>query len=406
MNKTMLSVDEALKRVLAGAKPMPQESVALADSRGRVLAEDATSRRTQPPVHVSAMDGYAVRSVDVRNVPVILKLTGEAPAGGAFEGTLGKDQAVRIFTGGPVPDGADAIVLQEDTEQTGGRAVMINESSEEGRHVRRAGIDFREGDVLLKAGRKLSPADVGLLASMDRPWVEVRRKPRVAILATGDELVRPGEPVGPNQIISSNSAALMALVEEHGGEPVDLGIAADNETSLKTLAAGARGADILLTVGGASVGDRDLVQSVLGQEGLKVDFWKIAMRPGKPLISGEFKGAAMLGLPGNPVSAMVCATLFLIPLMRSMLGLSPAELPRASARLGVDVPANKMRQDYMRAKLRREADGSLIATPFDLQDSSVLSLFAHAGALIIRPPQAEAAKAGDKVEIIPLREPD
>ena len=402
----MLSVDDALKRVLASAKPMPKESVALADCRGRVLAEDATSRRTQPPVHVSAMDGYAVRAGDVRTPPVILRLAGEAPAGGAYEGTLQKGHAVRIFTGGPVPDGADAIVLQEDTEDAGGRAVMVNESSAEGQHIRRAGIDFREGDILLKAGRQLSPADVGLLASMDRPWVEVRRKPRVAILATGDELVRPGEPVGPNQIISSNSAALMAMVEERGGAPVDLGIAADNEASLTALAAGAQGADILLTVGGASVGDHDLVQSVLGKEGLEVGFWKIAMRPGKPLIFGHFKGAVMLGLPGNPVSALVCATLFLVPLLRTMLGLSPVELPRASAQLGADVPANKMRQDYMRASLTRDADGTLVATPFDTQDSSVLSLFAHAGALVIRPPQADAAQAGETVEIIPLREPE
>lgn len=401
----MLSVDDALKRVLAAANVMPKESVALADSCGRVLAEDATARRTQPPVHVSAMDGYAVRAVDVRSPPLILKLAGAAPAGGAFDGVLQKGEAVRIFTGGPVPDGADAIVLQEDTEQTGGRAIMVNETSEEGRHIRRAGIDFREGDRLLEAGRPLSPADVGLLASMDRPWVEVRRKPRVAILATGDELVRPGEPVGPNQIISSNSAALMALVEAHGGAPVDLGIAADNEASLKALAASAQGADILLTIGGASVGDHDLVQSVLGKEGLEVDFWKIAMRPGKPLIFGHFKGAVMLGLPGNPVSAMVCATLFLIPLLRAMLGLTPAELPRATASLGGEVPANKTRQDYMRAALTRDGDGGLVATPFDMQDSSVLSLFAHAGALVIRPPHAAAAKAGETVEIIPLRDP-
>jgi len=402
----MLSVDEALKRILAAAKPMPKETVALADCRGRVLAEDATSRRTQPPVHVSAMDGYAVRSCDVRKTPLILKLAGEAPAGGAFEGTLKKGEAVRIFTGGPVPDGADAIILQEDIQDIGGDAVMVNEETEEGRHIRRTGIDFSKGDILFKAGRKLSPSDVGLLASMDRPWVEVRRKPRVAILATGDELVRPGEPVGPNQIISSNSSALMAMVEEHGGVGLDLGIAADNEASLKTLAAGAQGADILLTVGGASVGDHDLVQSVLGKEGLQVAFWKIAMRPGKPLIFGRFKDSAMLGLPGNPVSALVCATLFLVPLLRAMLGLRPVELPRTSATLGADLRANKTRQDYLRAALNRDPDGTLIATPFDTQDSSVLSLFAHAGALVIRPPHAVAARAGETVEIIPLREPN
>ncbi|MFN3232731.1 MAG: gephyrin-like molybdotransferase Glp [Alphaproteobacteria bacterium] len=399
----MIAVKEALERIVSQAPLMTAESVGLSEATGRVLALDATSRRTQPPVDVSAMDGYAVRAGDAQTVPAELTLVGRAPAGGAYEGTVGPGEAVRIFTGGPVPAGADAIVLQEDTEADGDQ-VRVLEAPTKGRHVRPAGVDFRTGQALLRAGRILSSADIGLLASMDRPWVDVRRRPRVCILATGDELVRPGEPIGPNQIISSNSVALQSLVKAHGGDGIDLGIAEDNEASLKALAGGAKGADILVTVGGASVGEHDLVQSVLGEIGLEVDFWKIAMRPGKPLIFGRFGDALMLGLPGNPVSAMVCANLFLVPLIRAMLGIDPVELPRGIAALGRDLPANKAREDYMRAFLSRHEDGSLVATPFDLQDSSVLSLFALADALVVRPPHARASKAGDKVQILPLHE--
>ncbi len=398
----MIPVKEALERITGQARLMPSESVGLSEAMGRVLARDAISRRTQPPADVSAMDGYAVRATDLETVATVT-MVGRAPAGGAYDGTVGPGEAVRIFTGGPVPQGADAIVLQEDTEADG-NIIKVTESPRAGQHIRRAGVDFSAGQALLAANRVLSPADTGLLASMDLPWVDVRRRPRVSILATGDELVRPGEPLGPNQIISSNSIALKNLIDAHGGDGLDLGIARDNEASLKALAEGAKGSDILVTVGGASVGEHDLVQSVLGDIGLEVDFWKIAMRPGKPLIFGRFGDALMLGLPGNPVSAMVCATLFLVPLIRSMLGVEPAELPRATATLGRDLPANKAREDYMRAKLSRDADGNLVATPFDLQDSSVLSLFALADALVIRPPHAEPAKTGDMVTILPLNQ--
>lgn len=397
----MLSVEEALSRVLKAARPTPSEQVPLREATGRVLAGDLTSLRSQPPCDVSAMDGYALRAGDVASVPVTLGVIGRAPAGGAYEGTLGEGEAVRIFTGGPVPQGADAIVLQEDCEADGD-SVTVLEAATLNKHIRRAGIDFAEGDVLLHAGRILSAADIGLAASMNHAEVPLRARPKVAVLATGDELVLPGSEVGANQIVSSNSFALCALIEAHGGEALDLGIAVDDEDAIRTAAAKGRDADIFVTVGGASVGDHDLVQPALAKDGLTVDFWKIAMRPGKPLIFGAFKDAAMLGLPGNPVSAMVCATLFLLPLIRAMLGVEPPALPRSRARLGRALPANGKREDYMRAELARTNDG-LVATPFDLQDSSVLSLFAHAGALVIRPPHAPAASIGDEVDVIVLR---
>lgn len=401
----MLSVEEALSRVLKAARPTQSESVPLREASGRVLAADLASKRSQPPCDVSAMDGYAVRAGDVSKTPVTLNVVGRAPAGGAYEGTVGSGEAVRIFTGGPVPAGADAIVLQEDCEAEGDNVTVL-EAAEPNKHIRRAGIDFAEGDVLLHAGRVLSAADVGLAASMNHADVPLRARPKVAVLATGDELVLPGGEVDANQIVSSNSYALCALIEAHGGEALDLGIAVDDEDSIRAAAAKGRDADILVTVGGASVGDHDLVQPALAKDGLQVDFWKIAMRPGKPLIFGSIareKGSAtMLGLPGNPVSAMVCATLFLVPLIRAMLGIEPPALPRTKAKLGRALPANGSREDYMRAELAR-TPAALTATPFDLQDSSVLSLFAHAGALVIRPPHAPAAKEGDEVDVIVLR---
>lgn len=398
----MISVDEALERIVGQCPLMPSESVSLAEAAGRSLAVDAAARRTQPPFDVSAMDGYAVRAEDIASVPATLHVVGHAPAGDAFDGTVGPGEAVRIFTGGPVPAGTNAVVLQEDTD-TGEGTVTVREAGGLGQHIRRAGIDFREDDVLLRAGRVLTPAAVGLLAAMGVPWVDVRRKPRVALLATGDELVRPGEPVGPNQIVSSNSIALKALIERHGGIATDLGIARDDEQSLRGMVEGARGADILVTIGGASVGDHDLVKRVLGNVGLEIDFWKIALRPGKPLIFGRMDGALMLGLPGNPVSAMVCGLLFLVPMIRAMLDVRPVELPREQAILGCDLPANRDRQDYMRASLER-GDGRTmpVATPFRTQDSSMISLFANAGALVIRPPHVPAAHDGDMVEILPL----
>ncbi len=398
----MISVDEALDRIVGHAPLMPSENVALADAHGRVLATDLAALRTQPPFDASAMDGYAVRAEDIATAPVTLRVVGHAPAGDAFDGTVGPGQAVRIFTGGPVPAGANAVVIQEDTE-AGDGTVTVTEAGGLGQHIRRAGIDFREGQVLLQAGRVLTPAAIGLLASMGVTWLDVRRQPRVALIATGDELVRPGEPLGPNQIISSNSVALKALIERYGGIALDLGIARDDERSLREIVERARGADVLVTIGGASVGDHDLVKRVLTDIGLEIDFWKIALRPGKPLIFGRMDQALMLGLPGNPVSAMVCGLLFLVPMIRAMLGIRPVELPTEQALLGSALPANRERQDYMRATLfRGERRAMPVATPFRIQDSSMLSQFANAGALVIRYPNAPEAREGEMVEILPL----
>ncbi|MDH3230880.1 MAG: molybdopterin molybdotransferase MoeA [Alphaproteobacteria bacterium] len=398
----MLSVDDALARILGALKPLPAEQVSVADALGRALAEDVAARRTQPPAAVSAMDGYAVRAADVKTVPAVLKVIGQAPAGDAFTGTVGADQAVRIFTGGPVPDGADAIVMQENT-QAGDGTVTVLESVDEGRFVRRAGLDFAAGDVRLKAGRVLTARDVGLAAAMNVPWLMVRRRPRVAILATGDEIVMPGDPIGPSQIVSSNSIALAAAIRVFGGEPCMLGIAPDDRDALAVMAAGAAGADLLLTSGGASVGDHDLVQSVLGEIGFELGFWKIAMRPGKPLIFGHVGDTPVLGLPGNPVSALVCAMIYLRPAMARMLGAADAAAaPRLTARLTEPLGENDERQDYLRAKLGNDADGGLAVTPFSRQDSSMLAMLAAADCLILRVPHAPALDTGAVVEILTI----
>lgn len=397
----MISVEEARQRILDAMSLQPAEVVGIAEAHRRYLADDVIARVTQPPVSVSAMDGYAVRAADVASVPADLSCIGEAPAGQAFDGRVAAGETVRIFTGGPLPNGADAIVIQEDTERHGDR-VTVREGVGPGRYVRPAGLDFRAGDIGLPAGRRLTARDIGLAAAMNVPWLSVRRRPRIALLATGDEIVRPGEPIGDSQIVSSNALALAALIDGVGGIPIDLGIARDNEASLRQIADGVRGADFLVTLGGASVGDHDLVQSVLGNEGLDVGFWRIAMRPGKPLMFGSMRGIPMLGLPGNPVSSLVCGLIFLYPAIRAMLGLQDRlDLP-VTAVLGSDLGENDRRQDYLRANLERRENGELCATPFNRQDSSMLSFLANASCLIVRPPHAPPAKAGDRVDILLL----
>jgi molybdopterin molybdotransferase len=400
----MISVSEARARILAAIAPVGTEQVSLAQAAGRTLAADAVARLTQPPNAVSAMDGYAVRAADVAKLPATLKVIGMAPAGRPFGGSVGGGQAVRIFTGAPLPDGADTIVIQEDTEAKDD-SVVIKEAGPLGRYVRKAGLDFKAGDALLRAGRVLSPRDVGLCAAMNVPWLTVRRKPRVAILATGDEIVQPGEALGPGQIVSSNSWALAAFVDANGGEAINIGIAPDEKATLKTMAEQARGADLLVTSGGASVGDHDLVQSALGEIGLSLDFWKIAMRPGKPLMFGKLGATPLLGLPGNPVSSLVCSLLFLAPMLAKFLGRAETEPRRLAARLGADLKANDRREDYLRATLARGSDGAIVATPFQAQDSSMMATLAKADGLILRAPLAPALKAGDAVEVIPLALP-
>ena len=323
MNKPknkMLSVAEALAKVTGGVERVSAEQVALPEALGRVLASDVAARLTHPPVAVSAMDGYAVRAAAVADVPATLKQIGESAAGSGFAGSVGPGETVRIFTGAPLPDGADTIIIQEVTDADG-ETITIKESAKEGHFVRPAGLDFSEGEILLKAGRVLTARDLGLAAAMNVPWLDVRRRPRIAYTATGDEVVMPGDPLGPNQIISSNSVALGAYIETLGGTPVNLGIARDSEDSLRQVFEGARGMDMLITMGGASVGDYDFVRKVLSAEGMDLGFYRVAMRPGKPLIFGHLGGVAVLGLPGNPVSAGVTSAIFLQAAMAKMLGL-------------------------------------------------------------------------------------
>jgi molybdopterin molybdotransferase len=397
----MISVAEAQQRLIAMITPLGAEQVALPDALGRVLAEDVVARRTQPPWAVSAMDGYAVRASDVASVPTTLKVVGTVPAGQAYPHPVETGEAVRIFTGAPVPEGADAIIIQEDTERHGD-LVEVREGASKGRYVRPAGLDFKAGEVGLKAGRRLSAADVGFAAAMNRPWLLVHRRPRVAILPTGDEVVMPGDPVGPHQIVSSNGIALAALVATCGGVPVHLPIAPDDDSALRRIAAGAAGADLLLTTGGASVGDHDLVRGSLGADGLALDFWTVAMRPGKPLMVGRYRDTPMIGLPGNPVSTLVCGLLFAKPALDRMSGLSEVFPTPARARLKGALDENDRRQDYLRATLSYAADGTLEAEAFKKQDSSMISLLARADCLVIRAPHAPAAKPGEWVEIIPL----
>jgi len=396
----MISVAEALSQVLANVRETCIEQVALSDALGRVLAQDVTARLTQPWAAVSAMDGYAVRAEDVAAVPITLKVIGESPAGGCYDGTVGPNQAVRIFTGAPLPAGSDTIVIQEDTERDDDE-VKVLEGAPVGKFVRPAGLDFNTGDVLLTAGRVLSARDLGLAAAGNVPWLHVKRRPRIAIIATGDEVVMPGDTLGPNQIISSNSVMLAAYVKGLGAEPLDLGIARDDTASLTRLVQSAREADLLVTIGGASVGDHDLVNQVLGNEGVDLGFYKVAMRPGKPLIFGHLHGTPLLGLPGNPVSVGVTGAIFLRPAILAMLGLDPATHSE-KARLGCDLAANDQRQDYLRATLSVGANGETIATPFSKQDSAMLAKFADATCLVIRAPFAEPIKAGSEVEIVRL----
>jgi len=397
----MISVREALGCIAAAFAPLEVETVPLAEALGRVLAENVAARLSQPPVAVSAMDGYAVRAADISSLPARLHCVGEAPAGGSYDKELGRGEAVRIFTGGPVPAGADTIVTQENTRAEG-RQVTIVAGAPPGRFIRPAGLDFRQGEIGLTKGRRLTPRDVGLAAAMNLAALPVRRKPRIAVLATGNELVPLGTTPGPNQIVSSNGIGVGAFVAAQGGLFIDLGIARDSIEQLREAAGRAVGADLLVTTGGVSVGDHDLVQKAFSEIGFAADFWQVAMRPGKPLLFGRIGSLPVLGFPGNPVSALVCALIYLGPAITAMLGAEARITPCQTAFLGIDLAANDHRQDYLRSRLAYDADGSPVATPFPRQDSSMLSCLAEADCLVVRPPHAPPARAGSRVSIIPL----
>ncbi|HEY2526849.1 MAG TPA: gephyrin-like molybdotransferase Glp [Xanthobacteraceae bacterium] len=397
-----ISVAEALERVLAHAAPLPVERVPLVDACGRVLADDLKALRTQPPADVSAMDGYAVRAEDVATAPIRLKIIGEVAAGRTFAATVRAGEAARIFTGGVVPEGADTIVIQEVTTRDG-EWVKVERPATKGRHVRCRGLDFHAGDKLFVKGHRLTARDLALAAGMNHPLLPVHRQPKVALFATGDELVPPGAEPGPGQIVSSNGFALIALARKQGAAVVDLGLVGDNlqDTVAAVRRAREDNADILVTTGGASVGDYDLVKAAFAAEGMNLSFWKVAMRPGRPLMHGQLGPMQVLGLPGNPVSAYVCALLFLVPLIRRLSGRSDVVTATQWAALGSDLPANDERADYLRAMLS-DGPGGPVATPFSTQDSSMMAPLAKADCLVIREPYAPPAKAGSPCPMVKL----
>jgi molybdopterin molybdotransferase len=406
MNKNgLLPVAEARARILASVpKDRPSEELALERAAGRTLARALAAKRTQPPKAVSAMDGYAVRACDVAALPVKLKQIGESTAGHGFSGSVGPKETVRIFTGAPVPEGCNTILIQEHARAEADFVEAL-ESVPTGRHIREKGTDFTEGEVLLAPGTRLGAAPLALAAAMNHATVTVTRRPRVAVFSSGDELVRPGEAIGEDQIVATNSYAIAALVESAGGEPFDLGIARDEMAVIEKgiSAARASSANLLVTLGGASVGDYDLVKPALARQGMELNFWKVAMRPGKPVIFGRLGPMIILGLPGNPVAAFVAGMVFLVPLVRALCGDPDADRDESEpAILGKALRSNDSRQDYLRATLQPGKTGLPIATPFEVQDSSLLKILAHSQCLVVREPHAKPAAAGELCRIIRL----
>lgn len=396
-------VEDALAQILAGMRPVESEIVALHLGYGRVLAGDLAARRTQPGVRSSAMDGYAVRSQDLAP-NASFAVIGTAAAGQAFKGHIGATQAVRIFTGAPVPDGADTVVIQEHVETLAEKKIALTVSPASGANIRPVGLDFKEGQVLLRAGIKLGPRDIALAGAMNHAVLPLRRRPKIAILSTGDELQAPGAVLGANHTTASNAFAIAGIVQAEGADALDLGIAPDNRDSLidRIRKAETESADVLVTIGGASVGERDLVQAALQAAGVDIGLWKVAMRPGKPMLHGRKGSLHVLGLPGNPGSAFVCAVVFLAPLIRALLGRAEARLPLRPAQWAVDWKANDSRQDYIRARLARDEAGCAHVLPLSLQDSSMSAVLQQADCLIVRPPFAPAAKESEACQIIDL----
>lgn len=401
----LLPVSDAKARLLSHAHPVTEaETVPLGDAATRVLASDIQARLTQPPFNSSAMDGYALAAADAPQVGSELTVIGSAAAGHAFGGTLGRGETIRIFTGAPVPKGADTILIQEDAEKIGEGRIRTTFEVTAGRHIRPRGQDFAEGETVLKAGTLLDFSHLTVAAAMNHPTLPVFRRPIVAILATGDELIQPGGTPAPAQIIASNTFGAAALVRDNGGEVLDLGIAPDRQDAISAAIQRARdaGADILVTLGGASVGDHDLVQSTLKASGMELDFWRIAMRPGKPLMVGSLDGMHVLGLPGNPVASMVTGMLFLEPLLRRLAHL-PERRREVQGITARPLAANDQRQDYLRAKITRDERGNLVADANPKQDSSMMKIFAHADGLVIREAHGPEVAAGEPCRILLIR---
>lgn len=394
----MISAAEALERVLVLMTPVGVETVPLAEAAGRALAVTIHAERDQPPFSASAMDGYAVRAEDAAE-GAALTVAYEIAAGGAPGGAIGRGEAVRIFTGAPLPAGADAILIQEDADRDGG-TITVRDAPEAGRHIRPAGIDFRAG-ARLEAPRRLTAAEIALAAAMNAPYLEMRRRPVVSLIATGDELVMPGERPGASQIVSSNNFGLAAMLEDWGAAPEIQPIATDDAAALRAALDRAAHADLIVTLGGASVGDHDLVRSVFGEEGLDLSFYKVAMRPGKPLMAGRVRGKPMIGLPGNPVSSLVLGRLLLAPAIDALLGLPAEPAKRIRVRLGQSLEAGGAREHYMRARIEETADGPT-AFLFPNQDSSLLSVLAAANALVVQPADGAAMDKGEEIDAIML----
>ncbi|CAD7053900.1 molybdopterin molybdenumtransferase MoeA [Pseudorhizobium endolithicum] len=401
----LLPVDEAKRRLLDRSLPVTDvETVALADANGRVLAEPVIARLTQPPFDASAMDGYALKAQDASTIGSVLSVIGTAAAGHPFAGEIGPGEAVRIFTGAPVPPGADTILIQEDAETLEDGRIRTKIAVTGGKHIRPRGQDFAEGDIVLSEGVLLDYARLTVAAATNHPALAVYRRPKVAVLATGDELLPPGKTPAAGQIIASNTFGVGALARDNGAEVLDLGIVPDRQEAIEEAIGRAQAAnvDVLVTIGGASVGDHDLVQKTLKAAGMELDFWRIAMRPGKPMMVGALGDMQVLGLPGNPVASLVCSLLFLEPLLRRLAHL-PERKREAKAVSARDLAANDARQDYLRARLVHDGAGNIAADPFDKQDSSMMKIFADSDALIVRPPHAPALTAGDACPVLLLR---
>lgn len=396
----MLTVNDARALMLSAFQPLGPEDVPFAAAAGRTLAADIVAPRSQPPFAASAMDGWAVRAADIATLPATLSIRGEAAAGRGFDGAVSAGQAVRIFTGAPVPAGADTVVIQENASRQGD-SVVIRETGR-GSNIRAAGSDFAAGEVVLRAGRRLDPYALAVAAATGAGRLTVARTPRIGILATGDELVQPGDPAGPDQIYDSVSHALVAWCARHGAKAERLATRGDDADAIAAAVARASDLDLLVTVGGASVGDHDLVKPALSRLGLEVVVPKIAVKPGKPTWFGALgSGLKVLGLPGNPASALVCARLFLKPILAAMLGAdADATVALQPARTGGALKTNGDREEWLRARHSMGPDGARIATAFGAQDSSLQTVLAAADLLIRRLPYAPAVEAGAVVETL------